>query len=51
MPYLVSDFLKAWSYGLAYPDFDCGTLEVGCGMVFHSIVPSDWIVDIDTLSI
>ena len=24
VPYLVSDFLKAWSYGLAYPDFDCG---------------------------
>ena len=51
VPYLVNDFLRAWSYGLAYPDFDCGTHKVDCGMVFHSIVPSDWIVDIDTLSI
>ena len=51
VPNLVNDFLKAWSYRLAHPDFDCGPLEVDCGTVFHSIVPSDWIVDIDTLSI
>ena len=51
VPNLVNDFLKAWSYRLAHPDFDCGTLGAGCIMVFHSIVPSDWIVDIDTLSI
>ena len=51
VPNLVNDFLTAWSYRLAHPDFDCGRLGSGCGMVFHSIVPSDWIVDIDTLSI
>ena len=51
VPNLVRQFLETWSYGLAYPDFDCGTRRVDCGMVFHSIVPSDWIVDIDTLSI
>ena len=51
VPNLVRQFLETWSYGLAYPDFDCGTRKVDCGMVFHSIVPSDWIVDIDTLSI
>ena len=51
VPNLLNDFLKAWSYRLAHPDFDCGPLGAGCGMVFHSIVPSDWIVDIDTLSI
>ena len=51
VPNLVDDFLKAWSYGLAHQDCDCGTLKVDCGMVFHSTVPPDWIVDIDTLSI
>ncbi len=51
VPNLVHDFLKAWSYGLAHPAFDCGTLKVDCGMGFRSIVPSDWIVDIDTLPI
>ena len=51
VPNLVDDFLKAWSYGLAYPDFECGTLEVDCGMLFESTVPSTWIVDIETLSI
>ena len=51
VPYLVNDFLEAWSYGLADPDF-CGPLGHGCDMVFYSmVVPSDWIVDIDTLSI
>ena len=34
VPNIVDDFLKAWSYGLAHTDFECGTLEVDCGMVF-----------------
>lgn len=46
---LVAEFLKAWSYTLAYPDFDCSTLRVDCGMVFFEALPSDWIVDIETL--
>ena len=51
VPSLVNDFLQAWSYGLAHPDFDCSTLKVYYSMEFESIVPSDWIVDICTLSI
>ena len=50
VPGLVDEFLKAWSYGLAHPDFDCGTLKVDCGLVFRSTVPPAWIVDIDMLS-
>ena len=51
VPGLVDEFLKAWSYGLAYPDFDCGTLKVDCGLVFHSTVPAAWILDVDILSV
>ena len=49
LPILVEDVLKVWSYTLAHPDFDCGTLRVDCGMVFSEALPSDWIVDIETL--
>ena len=49
LPNLVEDFLKAWSYTLAHPDFDCGTLELDCGMGFCEAVPPRWIVNIETL--
>lgn len=51
IPNLAREFLRAWSYGLADPDFDYGTLHVDCGFVFSSIVPPAWIVDIDALTI
>ena len=51
VPGLVDEFLKSWSYGLACPDFDCGTLEMDCGLVFHSAIPPTWIVGIDTVSV
>ena len=51
VPNIVDDFLKAWSYGLAHTEFECGTLEVDCGMVFRSTIPSTWIVDVETLCI
>ena len=51
VPGLVDEFLKAWSYGLAHPGFDSGTLGVDCGLVFRSTVSPAWIVDIDTLSV
>ena len=50
VPGLVYELLKAWSYGLAHPDFDCGTLQEDCGLEFRSAVPPAWIVDIDTVS-
>ena len=49
VPNLVDEFLKVWSYTLAYPNFQCGTLEVDCGMVFYSRVPSAWIMNIETV--
>ena len=51
VPNLVREFLTAWSYGLAHPDFDCATLKLDCGMVFCSTLPPSWIVDVDTLAI
>lgn len=50
IPNLVREFLKAWSYRLAYPEFQSRTLSVDCGMMFRSIIPADWIVDFETFS-
>ena len=50
VPNLVREFLTAWSYGLAHADFDCATLQLDCGMVFYSTLPSSWIMDVATLS-
>ena len=49
LPNLVEDFLKAWSYTLAHPEFDCGTLKLDCGIGFCGAIPSRWIVNIETL--
>lgn len=46
-PNLAREFLKAWSYRLAHPEFQSRTLTVDCGMVFNSVVPAGWIVSID----
>ncbi len=50
VPNLVDHVLQVWCFGLAHPEFDCGTLKVDCGMVFHEAVPPSWIIQIDTLS-
>ena len=51
VPNLVREFLTAWSYGLAHPEFDCATLKLDCGMMFYSTLPPSWIAKVDTLSI
>lgn len=48
-PNLVSDFLKAWSFRLAYPQFQSSTLELDSGLVFDCPIPANWIHGIDTL--
>lgn len=48
LPNIVGQFLLAWSYGLAYPDFNSDPAIGDCGLVFLSTVPSAWIVDIET---
>ena len=47
VPNLVKEFLKAWTYRLAHPGFEPRTLQIDCGMMFHSPVPAAWIVMID----
>lgn len=50
VPNLAREFLKAWSYRLAHPEFQSRTLKIDCGMIFNSVVPADWIVSIDTVN-
>jgi len=50
VPNIASQFLKAWSYQVAYPDFNPRTLAVDCGMVFRSAIPAAWITNIETLA-
>jgi hypothetical protein len=50
VPNIASEFLKAWSYQVAHPEFDPRTLAVDCGMVFRSAVPAAWIANIETLA-
>jgi hypothetical protein len=50
IPNIVREFLRAWSYRVAYPDFDSRSLEVDCGMIFREPVPAGWIRKIETLS-
>ncbi len=50
IPNLAKHFIEAWSYRLAFPEFQSADLKVDCGMVFHSAVPAAWIVHIDTLA-
>lgn len=48
LPNLVSEFLEAWSYRLAYPEFQSRSLQIDCGLVFRETVPAAWIADIRT---
>jgi hypothetical protein len=50
VPNIANEFLTAWSYQVAYPDFDPRTLKVDRGMVFRSAVPAAWITNIETLA-
>ena len=49
-PNIVKEFVEAWSFRLAHPDFQSASLEVDCGMVFRSPVPAEWIVGIEEIS-
>jgi hypothetical protein len=50
VPNVVSEFLKAWSYRVAHPDFDPRTLGIDCGLMFRSAVPASWITNAETLA-
>lgn len=47
IPNVIGDFLAAWSYRLAYSDFQSGSVEVDCGLVFRAAIPPEWIVKIE----
>ncbi|MBK1842057.1 hypothetical protein JHL17_32140 [Azospirillum sp. YIM B02556] len=42
---LTRQFLRAWSWWLAYPDFRTDTEKVDCGFTFSADVPPKWIVE------
>ena len=48
VPNLVSQFLGSWALKVGHSEFQCRTLEVDCGMIFSSVVPPSWIVNIET---
>lgn len=48
-PNIVKEFVEAWSFRLAHPDFQSASLEVDCGMVFRTPVPAEWIVGIEEI--
>ena len=49
IPNVVHEFIKAWSFRLAHPQFQTRELKVDRGLTFRSQVPAGWIVTIDTL--
>lgn len=51
LPNLVKEFLMAWSYRLAHPEFQSRNLKIDCGMIFYSTVPAAWIMDVGTLAL
>jgi hypothetical protein len=46
LPNIIDKFLNAWSYRLAYPDFQARSLKIDCGIVFRSAVPPEWLIHI-----
>jgi hypothetical protein len=47
VPNIAKEFIEAWSYRVAHPEFDPGSLERDCGMVFTTAVPPQWIRNIE----
>jgi len=50
VPNLIKNFLEAWCYRLAHPDFQSRDLRIDSGMTFWSTIPSHWLVKINTLT-
>lgn len=51
-PNLVREFLTAWSYGLANPEFKCTTPpQRDCGLMFRATIAPCQITDVETLSL
>jgi len=50
VPNLVSELLKAWSFGQAHNDFSPDTLRVDCGLVFKEALPVAWLSGVETIA-
>lgn len=49
VPNVAYEFLKAWSFRQANSDFQSRTLKFDCGFMFRSVVPAEWIKEIEPL--
>lgn len=49
-PNIIRDVLEAWSYRLAYPNYQSRTLEIDSGLVFRHLVATSWIYNIESLT-
>lgn len=47
VPTIINEFLKAWSYSLAYAGFRSSSLQVDCGLLFRKSVPVVWLISVD----
>ena len=49
VPYLICELLGSWVFRRIDPDFQSSELQLDCGMIFKSTVPSNWIAGIETI--
>jgi hypothetical protein len=47
VPHIIGEFLSVWCFRLSRPEYQSRRLKLDCGMVFESIVPAEWIRQID----
>jgi hypothetical protein len=50
MPNIIDHFLEVWCFRLSRPGYQSRKLEIDCGMVFKSAVPTEWIRQIEPWS-
>jgi hypothetical protein len=51
IPNIICDFLKSWSFKLAYPNFQTRSQNIDCGLVFNYTLSPECIVKIETVDI
>lgn len=49
IPNVVKEIITAWALKIRDISFQSKTLHVDCGMIFYKIVPSSWIINIETI--
>ncbi|KAF0225750.1 MAG: hypothetical protein FD176_197 [Rhodospirillaceae bacterium] len=46
---MIRHLLQAWAFKLAFPQWQCASMQIDSGLVFHNDVPAEWIVEITRL--